>query len=76
MLVVVFGNPGIPPPGFSIWRALRFTVRLRLARVANPGVHGGRANRRGVTRLSHAAARKPAMAARCAPLRPRRAMLG
>ena len=34
MLVVAFGNPGIPPPGFSIWRALRFTVRPRLARVA------------------------------------------
>jgi len=34
MLVVAFGNPGIPPPGFSIWRALRSPVRPRSARVA------------------------------------------
>jgi hypothetical protein len=27
-------TPASPPPGFSIWRALRFTVRPRLARVA------------------------------------------
>jgi hypothetical protein len=65
MLVVAFGNPGIPPPGFSIWRALRFTVRPRLARVAAgpPGMHqagaGGRGHDRAVNGARHGGGLRP-----------------